>query len=88
MKKGFSTLCDLRRKEIINVCTGTRLGCVSDVEIDLDCGKIIAIIVPEHQCVFSFKAPQEYRIPWDCISKIGDDIIIVNAAYPMDHSKI
>ena len=84
MKNRCSSFCELRRKEVINVCTGPRLGAICDVELDLECGRILALIVPEHQSIFTFKSPREYRIPWDCISKIGDDIIIVNAAYPIN----
>ena len=61
------------------------MGSVIDVEIDLKCGKILALIVPECQSFFSFKRAEEYRIPLDCISKIGEDMILVTGAYPIHH---
>ena len=36
---------DMRNKEVINVKTGVRLGCVSDVEIDTKDAKILAIVI-------------------------------------------
>ena len=39
-------ICDLREKEVINICDGERLGFVEDVEFDLCTGKITHIIVP------------------------------------------
>ena len=39
---------DLRCKEVINVTDGLRLGFVSDVEILLPEGKVLALVVPGH----------------------------------------
>ena len=38
---------DFRQKEVINISDGKRLGFVSDVEIDLEEGKIDAIFYRE-----------------------------------------
>lgn len=35
----------LRRKEVINLCDGCRLGCVGDVEVKLPEGEVRALIV-------------------------------------------
>ncbi|MCL2285158.1 MAG: YlmC/YmxH family sporulation protein [Firmicutes bacterium] len=68
---------DLRQKEIINLSDGARYGFVSDLEIDTS-GKILALIVPGPGRVLGvFGREQEYRIPWEMINKIGDDIILV-----------
>ena len=37
---------ELRNKEIIHVCEGTRLGYLNDVCIDTDTGRVTAIMVP------------------------------------------
>lgn len=39
-------ICDLREKEVINICDGERLGFVEDVEFDLCTRKITHIIIP------------------------------------------
>ena len=68
----------LRFKEIINLCTGHRLGFVGDVEIDLASGKLLSLIVPGRLRFFGlFGREEDYVIPFDCVSRFGDDIILV-----------
>lgn len=73
--------CELKQKEVINVCDGCRLGYVSDLEFDKCNGKIIALIIPaENGKMWNiFGGGNEYYIPWKCIKKIGDDIILIDA---------
>jgi len=70
---------DLRQKEIVNINDGARYGFVSDLEIDITEGKAAALIVPGPGRVLGvFGRDQEYRIPWESINKIGDEIILVD----------
>jgi YlmC/YmxH family sporulation protein len=70
---------DFKQKEVINVSDGRRLGFVSDVEIDLEQGKVDAIILPGVGKLFGFLGKEsEFIIPWDKIVKIGEDIILVD----------
>jgi len=70
---------DLRQKEVINISDGKRIGFVSDVEIDLDSGKIDAIIIPGSGRLFGLIGKDnEFVIPWEKIRKIGEDIILVD----------
>jgi len=69
---------DLRQKEVINTSDGARYGFISDLEMDVTDGKILALIVPGPGRVLGvFGRDQEYRIPWDMIIKIGEDIVLV-----------
>lgn len=69
---------DFRQKEVINISDGKRLGFVSDVEIDLESGKIDAIILPGVGKLFGLLGKEsEFVIPWEKIVKIGEDIILV-----------
>ena len=74
---------ELRNKEIIHVCEGTRLGYLNDVCIDTDTGRVTAIMVPG-PCRFLglFGRDSDYIIPWGCIRRIGEDIILVEGANP------
>ena len=74
---------ELRNKEIIHVCEGTRLGYLNDVCIDTDTGRVTAIMVPG-PCRFLglFGRDSDYIIPWGCIRRIGEDIILVEGAIP------
>lgn len=70
-------IADLRCKEVINVCDGERLGFVEDVLIEIPTGHVCAIVVPgECRCFGLFGHGDDIIIPWDCIVKIGDDIIL------------
>ena len=71
-------LCDMREKEVINLSNCKRLGCVTDLVFDECKGCIEAIIVPAQGkfCGF-FGHDSELVIPFDCIKKIGPDIIMV-----------
>jgi len=71
-------LTELRCKEIINVCDGARLGYIRDMEIDTESGCVRSIIVPERRGLRSlFFKTNDVIIPWNCITKIGEDLILV-----------
>ena len=74
---------DLRCKEVINICDGCRLGYVSDVDIRIPEGQVVAIIVDGPYRFFGlFGKGGEYYVPWDCIQRIGDDIILIDKPFP------
>ena len=71
-------IAELRYKEIINVCTGHRLGYVSDADFDNHTGQLRALIVPGPCRFFGlFGREDDYILPFDCISRIGSDIILI-----------
>ena len=70
---------DLKQKEVINISDGRRLGFVSDVEIDLEGGRVDAIVLPGGGRIFGLLGKDsEFIIPWERIKKIGEDIILVD----------
>lgn len=70
---------DLRQKEVINVCNCQRLGFVCDVEIDVETGCVLQIIVPGPCKLWGVLGrDNEYVINFDCIRQIGPDIILVD----------
>jgi len=69
---------DFRNKEVINICDARRLGCVCDVDIDFCTGEVRAIVVPGSASLFAcFKSGGDITIPWECIRKIGEEVILV-----------
>ena len=71
-------ICDLKEKEVINVCDGKRLGYVEDVEFDLCTGCITHIIVPGPCRYFGVLGREiEYRIELRQICRVGCDLILV-----------
>ena len=74
-----TTFSDLRCKEVINVSDGGRLGCVTDLELDLCTGAILSIIVPgEGRLLGLIRARDGIVIPFCRIQKIGEDVIRVD----------
>lgn len=72
------TFCDLRAKEVINICDGKRLGNIIDLTFDSCTTKITGIIVPGEKSFFSFfKSNPDIFIPFYKICKIGKDVILV-----------
>lgn len=72
----FST-CELREKEVINLCDGAKLGCPSDFEFNVCEGKITAIIVPRPSGFLGLSHANDLFIPWNKIECIGEDAILV-----------
>ena len=74
-----TSVVELRYKEIINLHNGQRLGFVCDAEILLAEGRVTALIVPGPTRFFGFLGREEdLVIPWERITKIGEDIILVD----------
>ncbi|MBQ7278440.1 MAG: YlmC/YmxH family sporulation protein [Clostridia bacterium] len=70
---------ELKCKEVINICDGGRLGCISDLEIDLCTGAILSIVVPGQKNLMNLIRPRDgIVIPFCRIQKIGEDVILVD----------
>ena len=75
----MDTFLDLQKKEVINSIDGTRLGFVSNVDIDIQKGIITAIRIPASSKIFNlFGKHDDHVINWERIKKIGDDIILID----------
>ena len=69
----------LREKEVINTGNCRRLGCVVDLVVDMKKGCVQAIVVPgPGRLCGLFGYDSEYVIPFECICKVGPDIILVD----------
>ena len=68
----------LRRKEVVGVSNGIRYGFVGDVEMELDSGRVSALIVPGRPRLFGLLGREEdLYIPWDGVCRFGEDLILV-----------
>ena len=71
------SFCKKKKKVVINVCDGKRLGHIIDINFNSH-GQILGIIVPgDKKFIKSFSAGDSIYIPWRCIVKIGEDTILV-----------
>ncbi len=67
---------ELRQKEIVNVLCGKRMGKLTDLIFSTNTKKVLGIVVPsEHKL---FRQREDFFIPWENITKIGDDVILVS----------
>ncbi len=71
-------IVDLRNKEVINVQDGSRIGCVNDVEVDMKCAKVVAIVIYGKLKLFGILGREEdIVIRWENIEVVGEDTILV-----------
>ncbi|MGQ9825032.1 MAG: YlmC/YmxH family sporulation protein [Desulfotomaculales bacterium] len=72
-------ISELRMREVINIADGRRLGPIKDIDIDLEQGRISAVILPGPGRLFSFFGrEEEIVVPWEKIKRIGVDVILVD----------
>ena len=70
---------ELRCKEVICLCDGRRLGYISDVCVELPEGRVVALMVPGPCRILGLCGRKDdYVIPWDCVRRIGPDIVLVD----------
>lgn len=72
-------ITQLHCKEVICINDGRRLGFVSDLDIRVPEGEVVAIVVPGPCRILGcFGRSDDFVIPWNCIKKVGPDIILVD----------
>ncbi len=72
-------LSDLQNKDIVNVLDGKNIGNIIDVRIDEETGSILALVIEPNRNFFSFmNKGVDTEINWKNITKIGEDVILVN----------
>ncbi|WP_071395415.1 YlmC/YmxH family sporulation protein [Bacillus tuaregi] len=71
-------ISDFQIKDVVNVADGKKLGNIGDIEIDVQTGKIEAIVISGSGKILGFFGKDEdIIIPWKNILKIGEDVILV-----------
>ena len=77
---------ELKNKEVINIFDGRSMGYVSDIEINLEEGKIEGIVIPATKSFFNIfgRTDDDYIIRWEHIKTIGDDVILVDIEMLID----
>jgi YlmC/YmxH family sporulation protein len=69
-------LSDLQNKDIVSTIDGKRIGNIIDVLLD-EQGKLESLIVSRTK-IFRFFNNNEIEVKWNQISKIGEDVILIN----------
>ena len=72
-------IAELRRKEVISVKDGTRIGAVCDAEMDIESARLTSIVVYGRPKLFGLLGREEdIVIRWPDIQVVGEDTILVN----------
>ena len=71
-------LGELESKDVVSIKDGKNLGRITDVEID-ESGRIINILIEKRRFFKRFfTSNNQYNVTYQDISKIGDDVILIN----------
>lgn len=74
-----NTLGQLRLKEVISIGDGSRFGYVGDLELNLEDGKVKALVIPGRLRLFGLLGREEdVLIPWESVRRFGEDTILVD----------
>ena len=74
-----TTFLELKVKQVINTVDGKCLGHITDIVFDVVTAKALGFVVPQPNQGFwgFFRGGKEIFIPFDCVCKIGVDVILV-----------
>ena len=69
------TFSELKKKSVVNVLDGKKLGKIKDMTFTFPEGKITAFVVGETKL---FSGADDYIVNLCCVNKIGDDAVLVS----------
>ena len=70
-------LSDLQSKNIVNLLDGKNVGSIIDVNVN-EAGAIESLVIENNKRLLSFSKEAETVVLWKDITKIGEDVILVN----------
>ncbi|MBQ9145868.1 MAG: YlmC/YmxH family sporulation protein [Clostridia bacterium] len=72
------TFNELRGKDVVNMADGRKLGHILDLTLSMS-GQVVGVSLPHDKSLFAATCSgRTVFLPWRCITRIGDDIILVN----------
>ena len=75
-------IAELKNRQVVCVENGAILGFVNDIELDTSNGKLSAIVIyGKNKGLGIFGREDDVIIPWENISIIGDETILVKCWY-------
>lgn len=69
----------METKDIINMVDGRYLGEIMDIEIDIEAGRIRALVMPYQGGGGFLHRKEQMVIPWQEVRKIGFDVVLVES---------
>lgn len=74
-------LSELSIKDIVNDHDGSKIGKITDLEIDVVTGRILNVYIQGGSKVYQLFNKNTVNVPWNKIIKIGSDVIIVDEGH-------
>lgn len=75
----IARITDMHNKEVINLCDGTRLGYVDDLEVDTCTAQVTALVICGRSRLFGLLGRDpDIVIQWKEIEVVGEETILVN----------
>lgn len=78
MEENLHSINSMRNMDVVDIKTGKKLGYISDIKLDCEEDKVLALIVPGESKGW-FGKTEDIEIPWEDVEKIGVDVILVSA---------
>ncbi len=79
----IARITDMHDKEVINVCDGTRLGFVDDVEVDTCTAQVVSLVIYGRAKLCGLLGREsDIVIGWKDIEVIGEERVLVNFHCP------
>jgi len=70
---------ELRMKDVVNITDGRRLGLIGDVELDMEQGRVISLVIlGSGRLLGFFGRDKDIVIEWSQVRRIGEDVILVD----------
>ena len=81
-------VADLKNKQVVGMETGTVLGFIGELEIDITTGSVANIVIFGKQKLYGVLGREEdIQIPWSNISVIGEETVLVKGPVVFKNSK-
>ncbi len=78
-------ISDLRARDVVNILDGKKLGNIIDIDLDLENGRVISLVLPGRTRGFSiFSKREDIVVPWNKIVRIGRDVVLVEVPVAND----
>ncbi len=73
------TMKELRRKDVIGVTDGRRIGRVTDIAFDEETGRVMTLVIGVRRPWFGLLESEEKRtVSYDMVRTMGRDVILLD----------
>lgn len=73
------TMRELRRKDVIGVVDGKRIGRVTDIAFDEETGQVTMFVIGVRRPWFGLLESEEKRtVPYEMVRTMGRDVILID----------